>query len=90
MINGRSIIYPPHKLPDETKNQSLATVHNIRALNTNQVHTVLLSEFNDIVIVFDGLEPGETSVGDGSFFLVVGGIVIGRLGWGAGIDRLGL
>lgn len=48
-----------HELPDQTQYQSLCAVHNVGSLDTDQVHTVCLTEVNGVIGVFDCLESGE-------------------------------
>jgi hypothetical protein len=44
-------------LPYEAENQSLGTINDIGALDTNHVHFVRLGELDGVIGVFDGLEP---------------------------------
>ena len=46
----------PHELPDETEDKSLGSIDDIRTLDPDHVHSILLRKIDSVIAIFDLLE----------------------------------
>ena len=46
----------PHELPDETEDKSLGSIDDIRTLDPDHVHSILLRKIDSVIAILDLLE----------------------------------
>ncbi len=51
--------YSPHELPDEAEHESLVSIDDVGALDTDEMHAALLAEVDNIVAVLDLFEARQ-------------------------------